>query len=427
MKKFEIEFWEDAAKLNIYYANFVLSSSVIIHTLAFFFIDLKIVGELANYSLLLRLLPISFLTILFLLIRIKNKFVTKNYKILFFLSGFISSFPVIFHASQYLNVNGSLFSGGMGIILIKVIMVMFVFLPKRYTYTLYFLIDLITVLGYYFLANEIFLTKYELFIIYMILSDMILLIAYHVNLDLRKNNFLNRIEIAEINQELKDQMKFKERYFNLIAHDLKSPVNLMQSVIGLIKSGEINDERKSDYINKIDWQLESLNNLIKNVLDWIKTNNRQITLNPVKLKLSDNINKIIELNQELIDNKKIQINIENLDKELQIDIISLDIILNNLIRNAIKFSAKSEEININYDNYLLKIKNRGVEIDDKQIKDFYRSNISYAKNGSGGEKGHGLGLEIVKNLCDINNIKIDLRKDGNTTEFILDFNKIKIS
>lgn len=421
MRELEKIFWKDAANLNIYYSNFVLSSSVIIHVLAFIFIDLSIVESNTATSLVLRGIPVVFLSILFILIRLKNSFIIDNYKIFFFFSGLVSSLPVIFHASQYLLNSGSLFTGGMGIVLIKVIMVMFVFLPKSYTYMLYVLIDLMSFAGYYYLSGDIFLEKIPLFIIYMFLTNLILLIAYHVNLDLRRKNFLNKEEIDGVNKELKDEMKFKERYFNLIAHDLKSPVSLMSSSVDLIKSGELSKERKDRYINKLGDQLNSLNNLIINVLDWIKTNNKKIDLKPEDIYINELIEEMIELNKDLILNKDLKVKKEIKKLKINTDKTSLQIILNNLIRNAIKFSDTGNTIEIEAkkddDKKIFAISNIGIPLDNKQIEEFKKSNISYAKNGTLGEKGHGLGLEIVKNLCEMNNLEIEIISENNKTTF----------
>lgn len=421
MKDFNKKFWDSASELNIYYSYYVLPSSVLIHTLAYFFIDLNLVGDNASISLLLRVIPVTFLSLLFILIWKKNHFIINNYRIFFFLSGFLSSFPIIFHGSNDLLTNDSLFSGGMGIILLKVIMVMFVFLPKAYTYTLYFLIDALTILSYFILARDIITQHLEIFLIFMFLSDLILLIAYHVTLDLRKKNFQNQLDIANINNELKNEMEFKNRYFNLLAHDMKSPVNLMQSALNLIQSEDINENRKKEYLSKFKNQLDSLNNLIINVLDWIKTSNNKTIINKEKVDLIEVVDEVLEINSELIKQKELECRVVKSKTILQSDKTSLIIILNNLLRNALKFSNIGNIILITVNNNSFTIENEGIPFDDEQLNLFNSKKSIYIKNGSVGEKGNGLGLEIIRNLCEKNDLSMNIKNDMNKTKITINF------
>jgi len=432
-------FWEDAAEKNLYYSQYVLPSAIIIHLIALFSIDIYIVGQDILISVILRGVPIIYLGVLYLMIKQKKLLVKSNYMILFLIAGVVSIIPVVYHASQDLQNNGMLFSGGMGVFIVKVMMIMFVFLPRNHTYILYAIIDLLTIASYYYLSTEAFISHLDTFAVFLILSNIILIISYHLTLDLRVGYYKNKIKIEKLNERLENEAKFKEKYFSFLAHDIKSPVNLMQSVVHLLQNGDLDNDRRNHYIDRIEFQLSSLNNLVINILDWIKTNNSEIELEIAELNLYDIIENSIDINIRLSNDKNIKI-INHIDKSTVIDFDknSLLIIINNLLRNAIKFSDIGGEISLELSTeykiinandahnkkgkQVFKIINGGSLIDDKQIQDFNSSKIAYVKNGTIGEKGHGLGLEIVSTLCRLNNSRISIKNSENINSFEIIFN-----
>jgi len=413
MKKANADFWNDAIERNIYYARYVLPSSIAIHITAFIGIDLHLVGVNYPISFALRLLPILYLTILILALNFKLEKIKDKVLLLFFFAGLLSSLPVIFHAGLDLLNNVSLYSGGMGIFVLKVIMTMFVFLRRRMMYLLYILIDIFTVITYYFVASEHFIEQIHLFLIYTFLSNTVLLISYYVYYDLRKTIFFNK-------QQLETELKFKENYFGFLAHDIKSPIALMQSVTELLKSEEITEDRRRYYIDRLDLQLDSLNNLVINILNWLKSTDQKIQLNPVLIKFNSTLDKCLDLNNRLAIPKELKINKQLSEvNEIIFDPHTLEIILNNLIRNSFKFVEDKSEINIRtekVDNkFCFSIINTGIEFDDIQLEMFYKGESVYPKNGTGGEKGHALGLEIIKSLTQINNSDFHIQKQKNST------------
>jgi len=413
MKKNEIGFWQDAITKNIYYSRYVLPLSIIIHILAFFGIDLLIANANISISLALRLIPIVYISLLIFLIKYNLDKIYPKILIYFFFAGLVSAFPIIYHGTYELNEQASLYGGGMGIFILKVIMTTFIFLQPRMMYFLYFLIDSLTILGFILLAQSPFLEQINSYIIFTALSNIVLLTTYHVYLDFRKSLYFSKLELEK-------EVKFKEQYFSFLAHDIKTPVSLLQSALDLLKSDEIDSQRKAYYLERMDYQLHSLNNLVINILSWIKSNNNAITLNPILIRANMKINKIIDLNSRIAMNKNLEIILEFAkDDEIIFDINSLEIAMNNIIRNAYKFADKNSKIYIqtsrNSHNFEITVSNTGVEFDDNQIKQFNLGEKIDLKQGSIGEKGSGLGLEIIKNLCKLNNAQFIIEKSGNKT------------
>jgi signal transduction histidine kinase len=410
------EFWDDAIEKNIYYSYYVLPASIIIHILAYFGIDLFVVGKEYIEALIMRLLPIVYLSILIYLIKYNIEKIRSYLLELFFFAGVVSSIPIINHAGFDLYINGSLYSGGMGIFILKVIMTMFVFLRPSIMYSFYLLIDIISLIGFLNFARVNFINNLQDFLVFTLLSDVVLIVSYNVYLDNRRKLFYNK-------QKLEAELLFKEKYFSFLAHDIKSPVSLLKSVVDVLKNEEIDLKRQSHYINHLERQLDSLDNLVVNILSWIKSSDSQVKLNFQELNLLNLIQKNLELLDKVIIEKELTINMQvESNANIKYDINSFEIILNNLLRNALKFAEEKSVIEIRFVNdSILEITNFGLEIDDQQIENFNNSLSVYPKNGVNGEKGHGLGLEIVKNLTSLNNSTFTLDKDGRKTIVRVEF------
>jgi signal transduction histidine kinase len=283
-------------------------------------------------------------------------------------------------------------------------------------YSFYLLIDIISLIGFLNFARVNFINNLQDFLVFTLLSDVVLIVSYNVYLDNRRKLFYNK-------QKLEAELLFKEKYFSFLAHDIKSPVSLLKSVVDVLKNEEIDLKRQSHYINHLERQLDSLDNLVVNILSWIKSSDSQVKLNFQELNLLNLIQKNLELLDKVIIEKELTINMQvESNANIKYDINSFEIILNNLLRNALKFAEEKSVIEIRFVNdSILEITNFGLEIDDQQIENFNNSLSVYPKNGVNGEKGHGLGLEIVKNLTSLNNSTFTLDKDGRKTIVRVEF------
>jgi signal transduction histidine kinase len=409
-----IDFWIDADGKNIEYSSYVLPWAVLIHVIAFLSIDMMLNSQDIFLSLIMRLIPILYISSLYLGLKIENKFITEKYTFLLFLAGIISVIPVIHHSMYEITQNNHFYGGALGVILLKVLMITFVLLPRIYVLSLYLILDASMILAYSYFVGDLFLPYLLPFATVLIFTDIALIISYKITLDLRKDNFYK-------SQGLEQAFEQKNKYFNILAHDVKSPVNLMQSVINLIKNGDISDERKEHYIDRIGLQLDSLNKLVLNILDWIKTSG-EIKLIIEKINVSEILNHILDLNTKLILDKKIKIfNDCPDDIFINYDKQSLEIIFNNLLRNAIKFSYQGGSIFIDCQEDKFIIKNSGVQMSPEQIDKFNEGEMLSVKNGTLGEKGHGLGLEIIKTLAFKNNGELIIEKQDEYNCFYLIF------
>jgi len=223
----------------------------------------------------------------------------------------------------------------------------------------------------------------------------------------------------KLNKELAKLVNAKDKLFSIISHDLRSPTASLKQLLELISSkfDKISDENKINYINLVKENANKLYLLIDNLLNWSKLNLNKINLNLKSTNVKKLIETEIDLFNEIIKNKKININFDYKGKELrEVDEDILRVIFRNLLSNAIKFSNIEGTININIlnnDILILEIADSGIGMDEELIKKINQSKDIISSSGTMNERGNGLGLNIVNELVKIHNGEFNINSIKN--------------
>ncbi len=215
------------------------------------------------------------------------------------------------------------------------------------------------------------------------------------------------LELSKQAERLTELNATKDKFFSIIAHDLRSPFS---SVVGL---SEILAERVSkkefDTIEKISHTIRSSAQqtleLLMNLLDWSRSQTGRIEYAPEYFQLAKLINENIDLLEETANQKSIRIN-QALDNKLLVfadkDMIST--IVRNLLSNAIKFTNNGGQISLktfaNEKEWVLSVTDNGIGIDESSLKKLFRIEETYSTRGTQNEKGTGLGLILCKEFVE---------------------------
>jgi len=216
---------------------------------------------------------------------------------------------------------------------------------------------------------------------------------------------LNDIQLK--NDELKISNATKDKFFSIIAHDLRSP---FQGILGVVEllTNEIDSLSKSEIANfshKLRYSLTKQYELLSDLLEWARLQTGNIEAIPEIIPLSSQVEMVID-SLKLLANQK-DITIENaVDDETEVysDHELLRIVLRNLISNSIKFtkpgglisiSAKRKEI---YSE--VTISDTGVGIAKEALDKIFRIDVHYSTEGTAKEKGTGLGLILCKEIIE---------------------------
>jgi PAS domain S-box-containing protein len=195
----------------------------------------------------------------------------------------------------------------------------------------------------------------------------------------------------------------KDKFFSIIAHDLKSPFN---SIIGI---GELLNEQviKKEYDGLEEYtsiMMESSHramNLLSNLLEWSRSQTGRMDFNPEYVRLSLLIDEAIDLSEFAANQKSIKINRHISDSALAYaDKAMISSVLRNLISNALKFTKINGEIIISakaIDNmHLIQVSDTGIGIRKEDINNLFRIDKIYSTKGTYNEGGTGLGLILCK-------------------------------
>jgi signal transduction histidine kinase/ligand-binding sensor domain-containing protein len=214
-------------------------------------------------------------------------------------------------------------------------------------------------------------------------------------------------QLKETNQQLSLLNATKDRFFSIIAHDLRNPFNIVTgfSEILLKNYPKLPADKIEKYLDMIYASSLSGNYLLENLLQWSRSQSGHITFEPSELNLYALVEKIIRLLEADAERKHIQIQ-QTIDSHCIVyaDENMINTILRNLISNAIKFSYENGKVLIeavnNNDHVEISVADNGVGIPQETISKLFRVDSTISTKGTAKEPGTGLGLIICKEFID---------------------------
>ncbi|WP_288339391.1 tetratricopeptide repeat-containing sensor histidine kinase [uncultured Roseivirga sp.] len=265
--------------------------------------------------------------------------------------------------------------------------------------------------------------RQQLYLIGLIVVALFLLILLMLFVQIRRNNR----KISLQNHKLEELNASKDKFFSIIAHDLRSPMIALQGV-GQKLEYFIRKEKQEKILEmggKIDRSIDQLNHLLNNLLHWAASQTQSVPYKPEHIDLGEIINENVELYKGLIESKGIKIEQSRNKAMVFADRNALSAIVRNLLSNAIKFSLEGGRITVCAEEQTmgttLTIKDEGVGIEKVKLQSLF-GNSTFSTFGSMGERGFGLGLKLTKEFVDLNKGTISVTSEpGKGTCFVLGF------
>jgi len=212
----------------------------------------------------------------------------------------------------------------------------------------------------------------------------------------------SELQLQKYSEELKESNATKDKFFSIIAHDLKSPFNSIFGFSELLLENyrEYDEKEIEDSLNVIRKSSRQAYDLLENLLVWSRSQTGKIDFNPETFALSQGISDTLAIVQSTAGKKNIQI-INNIQEPCLVyaDKNMLNTILRNLLANAIKYTPRNGNITIESQNYNsnieLSVKDNGIGIPQQNLTQLFRIDSKYSTPGT--EKEHGTGLGLI--LC----------------------------
>lgn len=236
-------------------------------------------------------------------------------------------------------------------------------------------------------------------------------------------------EIEKHRDELAKSNATKNKFFRIIAHDLRNPISTLAGSTNLIFNDfdEYNKEQTKSFIGELNRLSQTTFNLLENLLDWSSSQMGEIKYEPKLIYLDTLTKENIELIKRKVDSKNISL-VNNINDHCEVfaDENMVKTIIRNLLSNAVKFTPNDGEIIISCaaDGDFLKysVKDSGIGINNVDLKKLFKIETHHTTPGLSNEKGSGLGLILCKEFVERNGGKIQISSEpnkGTTIEFTL--------
>ena len=226
--------------------------------------------------------------------------------------------------------------------------------------------------------------------------------------------------------------KLKDRLFSIIAHDLRSPLINLNEVIRMMNSGMISDAEFKLFMPQLSNNIGYTTGLLENLLFWSRSQLQGEIIKPVYFNIKGITDNITALFESTIRDKDI-ITENNLDpfSLVYADVDMIQLIVRNLISNAIKFSEHGKSITItsviNRKEFIMCISDSGVGISKENQNKLFEQE-TFTTRGTDNEEGTGLGLFLCKDFIEKNGGKIWVEsKIGVGTKFFVQIPNSPIS
>jgi two-component system sensor histidine kinase/response regulator len=236
-------------------------------------------------------------------------------------------------------------------------------------------------------------------------------------------------KVEERTLQLKDMNATKDKFFSIIAHDLKNPFNTLMGFTELLLDNldDYTQDKLREFIGILHETSKQSYALLENLLEWSRSQTGRIQLNKENL----NIYEIAEDNISLLLNQAAKKRIK-LENEIDLSVVvfadanMIRTVIRNLISNAIKYTRENGSITIssrkNNNKHEISVKDTGLGIKPENKEKLFRIDLNYTTRGTADEGGTGLGLILCREFINKNGGDIWVESvygEGSTFSFSL--------
>lgn len=240
-------------------------------------------------------------------------------------------------------------------------------------------------------------------------------------------------ELKQSESLLREANGAKDKFFSIIAHDLKNPFNVLLNYSQMLLEGfdDLPDVQRIKYIEDIQTSTKSLVKLTENLLDWSRSQTGRIKHEPLEIDLYELAFNNVYLFKKAAEEKNITLKSEiEYETNVFADFNMVNTVFRNLVSNAVKFTEEGGEIKTTAqdkgDFWELCVSDTGMGIKEENLEKLFKIDESLSTRGTRNEEGTGLGLILCKEFVEKNGGEIRVEsKVGEGTKFIFTLPKAK--
>ncbi len=215
-------------------------------------------------------------------------------------------------------------------------------------------------------------------------------------------------KLVENEKELRATNETKDKLFSIIGHDLRGPIGAFQGLIRLYRDGEVGKDQFLEFVPKLSSDIDNISFTLNNLLSWGQTQMNGAVTKPSMVSLEEVVKNNVDLLSESASIKSITIVNKLHARTLSwSDGNQMDIVLRNLISNAIKFTPENGTITIEAversTTWEVSVRDTGIGMDEETQMKIFEKNSNLTTYGTNNEKGTGLGLSLCREMVEKNN------------------------
>lgn len=242
--------------------------------------------------------------------------------------------------------------------------------------------------------------------------------AFLVTAYIRKTYNRQREELLAQSEALRAANATRNKLLSILSHDLKEPLNSLQGYLQVLADFDFEEDEKKEMEKQLLIMTKNTSHMLSNILLWANDQTQRFQPDLKSLPLQNTLRPVVELASSISRSKKVTLHID-IPEHIMVsaDQQMLELIVRNLLVNAIKFTPQGKNIwlsaQVDRDNCMVKVKDEGVGIPPELKQNIFSLG---AKPGIGTdmEKGTGLGLVLCKEFAEL--MKGDITFESNVNE-----------
>lgn len=250
---------------------------------------------------------------------------------------------------------------------------------------------------------------------------IIVILILYLYIDKRRSN--KKLEeandkVSRQNVQLQQLNATKDKFFSILGHDLKGPLNSLTSFSGLLinHTDSLSKDEIRMLAKDLDKSLKNLFALLENLLEWSRSQTGNIEFKPEAFDLHTLLQQNTELLKTQAQNKNIVLSdVSRAGIEILTHKQSINTVIRNLISNAIKFTPEGGAVTVNaqlaQDEVMVSVSDTGVGMSEDVIAKLFRIDAKHSTKGTADEKGTGLGLILCKEFVEKNGGRIGVQSE----------------
>jgi signal transduction histidine kinase len=253
----------------------------------------------------------------------------------------------------------------------------------------------------------------NILVVVVALAAIVLITVYRSGQRRRQINMLlmqHQEDMEKRSDELERLNQVKDKFFSIISHDLRSPINALAGILDLMSKDAVKPEDFKHHTQELRLRFNHTRTLLNNLLDWTLLQMDKLNLQAAKIDL----HKIVDENIQLlgsIKDKKIDL-VNNVPNNAIgfADSNTINLVIRNLMTNAIKFTNDGGKVELGAEErgfeWVMSVRDNGIGIKPDVLKILFDKTAPYTTRGTANEKGTGLGLILCKEFVEKNGGKI---------------------